>query len=326
MTWKRERSLPMLSRLSEISDILACPRCRGPLSQGSDDWRCSEVSCRYASEPFPVVDGRPVLVDFDSNTILERDRLLSGGAATLVRRRSGLVARWLRRVSSPTSRITRRNVAHILAMLRERSWHRVLIVGGATIGSELEPLYGSADLQIIAFDVYASDLVQFIADGHSIPLSDRSIDAVIVQAVLEHVVDPPRVVAEIHRVLRDDGLVYAETPFLQQVHEASYDFSRFTHSGHRFLFRAFDEISSGAVMGAGTQLRWSLEHFIRSMLRSVTAGQFARLALFWLSYLDRVVPDPFTLDTASAVYFLGRKSAGILQPRELVGYYRGAQR
>ena len=36
----------------------------------------------------------------------------------------------------------------------------------------------------------------------------------LVQAGLEHVRDPWQVVAEIHRVLKDDGLVYAETPFM----------------------------------------------------------------------------------------------------------------
>jgi 2-polyprenyl-3-methyl-5-hydroxy-6-metoxy-1,4-benzoquinol methylase len=43
---------------------------------------------------------------------------------------------------------------------------------------------------------------------------DGTCDAVVVQAVLEHVLQPDVVVAEIHRVLRPDGLVYAETPFM----------------------------------------------------------------------------------------------------------------
>ena len=74
-------------------------------------------------------------------------------------------------------------------------------------------------------------------------------DAVICQAVLEHVLEPASAVSEIHRVLRRDGLVYAETPFMQQVHERAYDFSRFTQSGHRWLFRRFSEISAGPIGG-----------------------------------------------------------------------------
>ena len=91
-------------------------------------------------------------------------------------------------------------------------------------------------IRLIGFDIYCSTLTQFVADGHQIPLRDGSVDGVLVQAGLEHVLDPWRVVAEIHRVLKDDGLVYAETPFMQQVHEGPYDFTRFTESGHRYLF------------------------------------------------------------------------------------------
>ncbi len=86
-------------------------------------------------------------------------------------------------------------------------------------------------MRIAAFDIYYSANVQFIADAHSILLRDASVDAVVIQAVLEHVLDPQQVVDEIWRVLKPSGLVYAETPFLQHVHEGAYDFTRFTESG-----------------------------------------------------------------------------------------------
>src|SRR4029079_11363432 len=114
--------------------------------------------------------------------------------------------------------------------------------------------------------------------------------AVLVQAVLEHVLDPARVVGEIHRVLRPDGLVYAETPFLQQVHAGPYDFTRYTSSGHRYLFRSFEEIAAGPVAGPGTQLLWSVDHLMRGVIRSELAGKLARALFFWLRYFDRLVP------------------------------------
>ena len=80
--------------------------------------------------------------------------------------------------------------------------------------------------------------------------------------------EPGRWCAEIHRVLKPGGLVYAETPFMQQVHEGAYDFTRFTESGHRYLFARFDLIDSGVTAGAGTQLLWSLDYFVRGLFRS----------------------------------------------------------
>jgi ubiquinone/menaquinone biosynthesis C-methylase UbiE len=113
------------------------------------------------------------------------------------------------------------------------------VIGGGTIGNGMESLYDDPRLDLLAFDIYASENVQFLADGHQVPLKDGSVDAVWIQAVLEHVLDPQAVVAEIRRVLRPGGLVYASTPFMQQVHEGPYDFTRFTESGHRYLFRHF---------------------------------------------------------------------------------------
>ncbi len=51
--------------------------------------------------------------------------------------------------------------------------------------------------------------VQFTrAEGHRLPVADRSLDAIIFNHVYEHVVDPEPVVGELHRALADDGLVY----------------------------------------------------------------------------------------------------------------------
>lgn len=64
--------------------------------------------------------------------------------------------------------------------------------------------------------------------------------------MLEHVAYPEQVVREMSRVVKAGGLAYSEFPFMQQVHEGAYDFTRMSMSGHRLLFREFEEISSGS--------------------------------------------------------------------------------
>jgi len=200
----------------------------------------------------------------------------------------------------------------------------VLVVGGGTNGHGL-PVYDDDDIKVIAFDIYASRLTQFIADAHRIPLADASVDGVIIQAVLEHVLDPWRVVAEIHRVLRPGGVVYSETPFLQQVHEGPYDFTRFTESGHRWLFRDFDLIESGPIGGPGLLLVWTLDYLVRGLTRNQKVGQRTRRMTRWLERIDRRIPEAHRSDAASAVYFLGRRSETTLTPREIIASYKGAQ-
>ena len=70
----------------------------------------------------------------------------------------------------------------------------------------------------------------------------------------------------------------------------------------------------------------SVDHLVRGLLRSELAGKLARLAFFWLRYLDSLVPTAFAMDNASAYYFLGRRSDRELSPREILAYYRGAHR
>jgi len=134
----------------------------------------------------------------------------------------------------------------------------VLVIGGATVGCGTSALYDDRDIEVVGSDVFSSGHTALVADAHKLPFHDATFDGIWIQAVLEHVLAPATVAAEIHRVLKPNGLVYAETPFMQQVHERAYDFSRFTRSGHRWLFREFEEIEAGAVTGPGVALLWSI--------------------------------------------------------------------
>jgi SAM-dependent methyltransferase len=199
-------------------------------------------------------------------------------------------------------------------------------VGGGTIGSGVGALYDAPDIGIIAFDIYQSRFVQFIADGHSIPLRPKSIDGVIIQAVLEHVLEPETVVSELRRVLRPGGLIYAETPFMQQVHEGPFDFVRYTESGHRYLFRHFAELASGSVAGPGESMVWAASYFFRGLFRSQTAGRATRAMLFWLRWFDRIIPPAYAIDGACGCYFLGTLTDSPITGREVIRRYRGAGR
>ncbi len=153
----------------------------------------------------------------------------------------------------------------------------------------------------------------------------------IVQAVLEHVLDPYVCVKEIHRVLKTGGLVYAETPFMQQVHMGRHDFTRFTHLGHRRLFRFFEEIESGAMCGPGMALAWSYKYLMLSFSSNNATRKilvaFVSFTGFWLKYLDYLmINSPAALDGASGLYFMGQKTEIPLDDHSLIAGYRGAFR
>lgn len=199
------------------------------------------------------------------------------------------------------------------------------------MGEGMQEILSNAAIRFVETDVLAGPRTNLICDAHDIPFEDDTFDGAIIQAVLEHVADPYRCVEEIFHVLSESGLVYAETPFMQQVHMGKYDFTRFSHLGHRRLFRKFEEIASGAVGGPGLVLALSFRYFLLSFVTSKTAKFlvhiFSSLAFFWLKYFDYyLIQKPCTFDAATGYYFTGRKSNRILSDRELIEGYKGCIR
>ena len=318
----------MQRRPPEFVRSLVCPRCKSPLTAGHDQLRCQNQQC---GRGFPIVDGVPVMINEDNSvfTLAEfterQDTYFETSRGKRLRER---LSAFLPDLNSNIG--TKANYCKFVAgLLAIRPRPRVLVLGGGIVGDGMHDLLGNESIDFVETDIAFGPQTALVCDAHDIPFADGTFDGVIAQAVLEHVVDPYRCVAEIHRVLTDRGLAYAETPFMQQVHGGRYDFTRFTHLGHRRLFRWFDEIASGAVCGPGMALGWAYQYFFLSFAASKPLRRlihlFARLTGFFWKYFDRLVINKSgTFDAASGYYFLGRKSAQPLGDRELLTLYRGA--
>jgi SAM-dependent methyltransferase len=72
-------------------------------------------------------------------------------------------------------------------------------------------------------------------DGRRLPFPDRSFDTVLNIQVLEHTPQPRRLVAEMARVLADDGLLILLAPFQFRLHEQPHDYYRYSPHGLRHL-------------------------------------------------------------------------------------------
>jgi SAM-dependent methyltransferase len=71
------------------------------------------------------------------------------------------------------------------------------------------------------------------ADATTLPFENGCMDAVILKDVLEHVGGPHRALSEIGRVMRDGGRLMLWMPFIYPIHDAPFDFQRFTEHGLR---------------------------------------------------------------------------------------------
>ena len=301
--------------------LLICPRCRAGLSVGTDRASCTNSRCICADQGFPTVNGQLVLIDFSDSIFRPSD--YRHGSGSPIKRQSGssLRSRFLR-FADGANPVAAANCKAFIALTKtESSMPRVLVIGGGSIGKGAEALYRDPDIELVGTDVYASDNTSLLCDAHKLPFESGSFDGVWIQAVLEHVLDPHIVVAEIHRVLRTNGLVYAETPFMQQVHERAYDFTRFTLSGHRWLFKRFEQISAGSVTGPGVAFLWSMRYLLRALGAGKKISRLMALCFVWVRTLDRFCTPRSAADAAGGVFFLGRRSDVALSPKSMVDYY-----
>lgn len=307
----------------KIDDGLICPGCKSDLFKGLNSFLCSNENCDHAivKNCFGCIGETPVLVsDILCDTVCSVNNISS----FVERYSDGSKLKKLKKHIEWESETTKLNISKFVQFLEGINEKPiVLIIGSGEIGSGTDKLY-SSELKIVGIDVYCSSSVDYVADAHYLPFKDAIFDGVIVQAVLEHVVDPQLVVSEIHRVLKKDGIVYAETPFMQQVHEGAYDFTRFTVLGHRYLFKHFESIDSGGLRGVGVVLAWSIRAFIQGMIRNSLIPKIVFTAVNYFLAIIEKFADPKSLhDANSGSYFLGKRSESSITHKELVKEYRG---
>jgi ubiquinone/menaquinone biosynthesis C-methylase UbiE/uncharacterized protein YbaR (Trm112 family) len=322
----KQLDLSTLLFSEEVMKGLCCPSCGGVLTEEPQQLCCSQIHCKQC---FPVINHVPILIDEEKSIFSMEDFVVQ--RPTTLNLKENKLKKILSQLSPNIDQNfkAKQNYRKIIDMLLSKAGaSKILVIGCGNLGQGMEALTKHSSIELVETDVSWGQRTQMICDAHDLPFVNDLFDGVIIQAVLEHVVDPYRCVAEIHRVLKKDGIVYAETPFMQQVHMGCFDFTRFTHLGHRRLFRHFSEIDSGAVNGPGLALAWSYQYFLLSFAQSKLTRKliraFARLTAFYLKYFDYLLLNkPGAFDAAAGYYFIGQKSDSILSDKELLELYRG---
>lgn len=131
-------------------------------------------------------------------------------------------------------------------------------------GQEGGPLVRSifAGRDFIGCDLFEGPNVDRVEDAHRLSFADASVGTVVSVDTLEHIADPLRAVAEMHRVLRPGGVCILASVMLFHIHEHPWDYWRFTPEGLALLLAPFahrEVVSQGhpllpeTVMGVGVK-------------------------------------------------------------------------
>lgn len=150
------------------------------------------------------------------------------------------------------------------------------------------------DNRIKNMEIEAGENIDYVGRVESIPLPEKSMDLIISQEVLEHVENPWDAMHEISRVLKDNGKIYLQLPFIIGFHPCPRDYWRFTNEGIVQLANStgFKVIKSGQTVGSAIGFyRISVEFF--AILFSLPSVKFYRpfkaifsLLLYPIKWLD----------------------------------------
>src|SRR5260221_3090193 len=194
------------------------------------------IACKNCKQTYPIVNNIPILIDESVSIFSFSDFTKQRNLFFDISKKGKIIAAMSRMMPSiGGNNLGKNNFRFLEKLLREnhdQKRPRVLVVGGSIVGEGMSDFVNSAHLDLIEADVSFGPRTRIVFDAHAIPYKNETFDCVIVQAVLEHLIDPIKSVQEIHRVLKPRGIIYAETPFMQQVHGGPYDFTRYSRSGH----------------------------------------------------------------------------------------------
>lgn len=298
----------------DIHEKLACPVCHAPVNREQTMLTCTQCQCS-----FPYENGIPVMLDEES-----RSELLQQMQFAENRRLHERFATWpwfykiLLRLRPPHPFLTinaKQRRAKFSQLVEEISdAPAVLDIGSGNTGiSNVLGLTKLVQGGLISLDMCYASSVHVICDAHKLPFLDGTIDGVLIQGVLEHVRDPNRIVDEILRVLRPQGVVYVDVPFLQHYHQDPEDYRRYTITGLRQLFSNFDEVDAGVSVGASSVLCDVLSEYPAIWFNNPMFYWGVKWLFGWLvlplRYMDYfLVRRGRTHSLAGALYYLGRNA------------------
>ena len=133
-------------------------------------------------------------------------------------------------------------------------------------------------------DIVQSDKhkVDVIWPATELKFTNHSFDTVFSTQVIEHVNDPFKMLAEINRVLKDNGCLILSAPFSWELHEEPYDFYRYSKYGLLAMleqngFQVISILPNGGKWAAIAQLNLNI---IYSAFKKKTFATRVLKALF----------------------------------------------
>jgi len=185
---------------NELTQLLVCPKCQHSFSVQSDTLKCE--NCGFTAR---MAEGIPLFTDVPA-TIEPWEKVERGPEKGTAWRRS--------------------NWKFLNSEVQALPQDALILDVGAGHGDFADIFEGR---RYYSLDIVPYAEVDLVCDlGQTIPFKPETFDVVVLMNVLEHVYECRRLVQNISKILKPGGKVIITVPFLLKVHQAPFDFSRYT--------------------------------------------------------------------------------------------------
>jgi SAM-dependent methyltransferase len=164
------------------------------------------------------------------------------------------------------------------AFLRKHATkERVLDIGSG--GSSYEKYFPNR----LTVDIDPARNPSIVANAEDLPFAEGEFTTILSTEMLEHVIDPEKVMRELYRVLAPGGTLILTTRFVYPLHDAPYDYWRYTRPNLERLFSSFSSVYIEAEAGPLMTIGILFERI--NMQCAVRGGKITKGVFFVLSRL-----------------------------------------
>jgi SAM-dependent methyltransferase len=271
-----------MNKIEKVELIRACPSCRVPLKKAQDGLKCEqcETSFTVVSETSVMLNKSHSLLSYYESGEYQPQQFNK------------------RKLPTPEERLwsnsSKRCIRKLLQDINPDDPNKVVL----NLGAGIEKIFISAFSKyktVIRLGLPTRGKVEIIGDAEELPVTSDSVDAYLSSSVLEHVKNPDKAVAEMFRVVKKGGVVYAEIPFMRAYHMAPWDYQRYTYSGIEALFErhGFQLIEKGICSGPFTSWALFTRDFFVVIMPAGILKKLTRIFFSWtlhpVKYLDLLV-------------------------------------
>ncbi len=155
-----------------------------------------------------------------------------------------------------------------------------------------------------------------VGDAHTLTFKDNSFEFILCTEVLEHLHTPQKAIDEMKRVLKPGGTLILTTRFVFPIHDAPYDYYRYTEFGLKHILRDWKIIELRAETESFSAIGALIQRL--GFQTDVKGGRFTKILMYAIAWIF------------DGLNFLIKKEYGDIQKKTITtnnfttGYYVAA--